>query len=218
MRKMRLKEERDLPSGRARLGWPVPAEPKPHLQPSKGCLLSQHTDDPLVEPFLHLASLTLNFPESLLPTSPTPASGLPYQPQSLRSGSGRGRISCASEVANLIAEPQKVNRIGFIIPRPPNRWPRRSGNRAGRVCSELSNKQIQTNHGEPRREGEPVAVAGEQLLRELTEAAQRGRPPLVPQSPSVPLPFACVLHLARGKNLKRGGREDLSDDLVGRGN
>nr|XP_058924820.1 secretion-regulating guanine nucleotide exchange factor isoform X3 [Kogia breviceps] len=217
MRKMRLKEERDLPSDRARLGWPVPAEPKPHLQASRGCLLSQHTDDPLPEPFLHLASLMLSFSESLLPTSPTPASGLPYQPQSLRPASGRGRISSASEVANLVAEPQKVNRIGFILPRPPDRWPRRSGNRAGRVCSEFSDKQIQVNHSEPGREGELVAVAREQLLRELTEAPQRGRPPLVPQSPSVPLPFACVLHSARGKNLKWGGREDLSDDLVGRG-
>ena len=195
----------------------MPAEPKPHLQPSRGCLLSQHTDEPLLEPFLHLASLMLSFPESLLPTLPTPASGLPYQPQSLRPASRRGRISSASEVANLVAEPQKVNRIGFIIPRPPNRWPRRSGNRAGRVCSEFSNKQIQANHSEPGREGEPVGVAGEQLRRELTEGPQRGRPPLVPQSPSVPLPFACVLHLACGKNLKRGGREDLSADLVGRG-
>lgn len=59
-----------------------------------------------------------------------------------------------------------------------------------------------------------MRVASEVLLSELTEDLQKSLPPCKPQSLWTPLAFACVLHLASGKNLKLEGTEDIPAVLV----
>ena len=55
------------------------------------------------------------------------------------------------------------------------------------------------------------------MLCRLTQDLQKGRPPLMPQSLSIPLAFASLLHLADEKNFNLEGTEARSDGLVRQG-
>ena len=81
------------------------------------------------------------------------------------------------------------------------------------MLSEFSNKQYGQTSVKLKKEGDPVEMAGEKLLSELTEHLQKDLPPLKPQNHYL----ACCLHLTSGKS-KAGRTEDLSDILVRQGN
>uniref|UniRef100_A0A8C0TV94 Condensin complex subunit 2 n=1 Tax=Canis lupus familiaris TaxID=9615 RepID=A0A8C0TV94_CANLF len=83
--------------------------------------------------------------------------------------------------------------------------------------SNLVAEPQKANHSETGKEGDPVKVADEKMLSMLTKDLQRSLPPLMAQNLSIPLAFACLLHLANEKNLKLEGTEDLSDILVRQG-
>lgn len=122
--------------------------------------------------------------------------------------------------SNLLAEPQKVNKIEIQYAKTAKKMDMKKLKQSmWSLLTEISRTEADTkaNHNEPGKEEAPAEVAGEKLLSGLTQNLQRSLPPLMAQNLSIPLAFACLLHLANEKNLKLEGTEDLSDVLVRQG-
>ncbi|XP_072623286.1 condensin complex subunit 2 isoform X1 [Vulpes vulpes] len=121
--------------------------------------------------------------------------------------------------SNLVAEPQKVNKIEIHYAKTAKRMDMKKLKQSMWSLLTKCSKQADTeaNHSETGKEGDPVKVADEKMLSMLTKDLQRSLPPLMAQNLSIPLAFACLLHLANEKNLKLEGTEDLSDILVRQG-
>ncbi|XP_032267027.1 condensin complex subunit 2 [Phoca vitulina] len=121
--------------------------------------------------------------------------------------------------SNLVAEPQKVNKIEIHYAKTAKRMDMKKLKQSMWSLLTKSSKQAdtETNHRETGKEEDPVKVADEKMLSGLTKDLQKSLPPLMAQNLSIPLAFACLLHLANEKNLKLEGTEDLSDILVRQG-
>lgn len=118
--------------------------------------------------------------------------------------------------SNLVAEPQKVNKIEIHYAKTAKKMDMKKLKQSmWRLLTEFS-KQAHTeaNHSEIEREGDLAEVADKKMLSGLTKDLQKSLPPIMAQNLSIPLAFACLLHLANEKNLKLEGTEDLSDVLV----
>ncbi|XP_036744376.2 condensin complex subunit 2 isoform X1 [Manis pentadactyla] len=118
--------------------------------------------------------------------------------------------------SNLVAEPQKVNKIEIHYAKTAKKMDMKKLKQSmWRLLTEFS-KQADTeaNHSETEREGDLAEVADKKMLSGLTKDLQKSLPPIMAQNLSIPLAFACLLHLANEKNLKLEGTEDLSDVLV----
>ncbi|XP_037663547.1 condensin complex subunit 2 [Choloepus didactylus] len=122
--------------------------------------------------------------------------------------------------SNLVAEPQKVNKIEIHYAKTAKKMDMKKLKQSmWNLLTASPKKQVEAeaNHSEAEKEGDPVEVAGQKLLSGLTKDLQTSLPPLMAQNLSIPLAFACLLHLANEKNLKLEGTEDLSDVLVRQG-
>lgn len=122
--------------------------------------------------------------------------------------------------SNLLAEPQKVNKIEIQYAKTAKKMDMKKLKQSmWNLLTEISRTEADTkaNHNDPGKEEAPAEVAGEKMLSGLTQNLQRSLPPLMAQNLSIPLAFACLLHLANEKNLKLEGTEDLSDVLVRQG-
>ncbi|XP_008566128.1 PREDICTED: condensin complex subunit 2 [Galeopterus variegatus] len=122
--------------------------------------------------------------------------------------------------SNLVAEPHKVNKIEIHYAKTAKKMDMKKLKQSmWNLLTEFSRKEADTeeNRSETRKEGAPVEVAEEKLLSRLTKDLHKSLPPLMAQNLSIPLAFACLLHLANEKNLKLEGTEDLSDVLVKQG-
>ncbi|XP_008978310.3 condensin complex subunit 2 isoform X1 [Callithrix jacchus] len=122
--------------------------------------------------------------------------------------------------SNLIAEPQKVNKIEIHYAKTAKKMDMKKLKQSmWSLLTALSGKEadIEANHREAGKEGVPAEVADEKMLSRLTKDLQRSLPRVMAQNLSIPLAFACLLHLANEKNLKLEGTEDLSDVLVRQG-
>ncbi|KAK2103602.1 hypothetical protein P7K49_017458 [Saguinus oedipus] len=122
--------------------------------------------------------------------------------------------------SNLIAEPQKVNKIEIHYAKTAKKMDMKKLKQSmWSLLTALSGKEadIEANHKEAGKEGVPAEVADEKMLSRLTKDLQRSLPRVMAQNLSIPLAFACLLHLANEKNLKLEGTEDLSDVLVRQG-
>ncbi|XP_052580044.1 condensin complex subunit 2 [Peromyscus californicus insignis] len=139
-----------------------------------------------------------------------------------------GHISSESQGAdittygesNLVAEPQKVNKIEIHYAKTAKKMDMKKLKQSmWGLLTEFSRKEADTeaNHSVNGKEGAPEEVADEKMLSGLTKDLQKRLPPLMAQNLSIPLAFACLLHLANEKNLKLEGTEDLSDVLVMQG-
>ncbi|KFQ78423.1 Condensin complex subunit 2, partial [Phoenicopterus ruber ruber] len=123
---------------------------------------------------------------------------------------------------NLVAEPQKVNKIVIQY---------------AKTAKKMDMKRLKKNMWDLLTDGqkkEPVAevsaggarylnrpedkntsmVAGEKVFSSITKELLHRLPSVMANNLSVPLAFACLLHLANEKNLKLEGTEDLSDIRV----
>ncbi|XP_063788091.1 condensin complex subunit 2 isoform X2 [Pseudophryne corroboree] len=109
---------------------------------------------------------------------------------------------------NLIAEPQKVNRIEINY---------------AKIAKKMDMKHLKTSmwglltdntEQTPRNEAETAVVKDERVFSSITRELQKRLPTTMAQNLSVPLAFACLLHLANEKNLKLQEVEDLSDVLI----
>ncbi|XP_034351214.1 condensin complex subunit 2 [Arvicanthis niloticus] len=122
--------------------------------------------------------------------------------------------------SNLVAEPQKVNKIEIHYAKTAKRMDMKKLKQSmWGLLTEFSRKEADTeaNHTDSGKEGASEKVADEKKLSGLTKDLQTRLPSLMAQNLSIPLAFACLLHLANEKNLKLEGTEDLSDVLVMQG-
>ncbi|XP_058390523.1 condensin complex subunit 2 isoform X1 [Diceros bicornis minor] len=118
--------------------------------------------------------------------------------------------------SNLVAEPQKVNKIEIQYAKTAKKMDMKKLKQSMWSLLAASSKQAdaEANHSENGKAGELVEVANGKRLSGLTKDLRKSLPPVMAQNLSVPLAFACLLHLANEKNLELEGTEDLSDVLV----
>ncbi|KFQ68727.1 Condensin complex subunit 2, partial [Phaethon lepturus] len=124
---------------------------------------------------------------------------------------------------NLIAEPQKVNKIAIQYAKTAkkmdmkrlkkNMWELLTDGQKKETVAEVSAGEASTSAG-PRIRESPAVVAGEKVFSGITKELLHRLPSAMANNLSVPLAFTCLLHLANEKNLKLEGTEDLSDVLV----
>ncbi|XP_010636434.1 condensin complex subunit 2 isoform X2 [Fukomys damarensis] len=122
--------------------------------------------------------------------------------------------------SNLVAEPQKVNKIEIHYAKIAKKMDMKKLKQSmWSLLTDSPRKEASTevSLSEPGAGGAPVGVAGNKMLSGLTKDLQKNLPPIMAQNLSIPLAFACLLHLANEKNLKLEGTEDLSDVLVRQG-
>ena len=67
------------------------------------------------------------------------------------------------------------------------------------------------------KQSDTSVVTGEKAFSSITKELLHRLPSVMAKNLSVPLAFACLLHLANEKNLKLNGTEDLSDVIVKQG-
>uniref|UniRef100_A0A8C9DQ26 Condensin complex subunit 2 n=1 Tax=Prolemur simus TaxID=1328070 RepID=A0A8C9DQ26_PROSS len=104
--------------------------------------------------------------------------------------------------SNLVAEPQKVNKIEIQYAKTAKKMDMKKLKKSmWSLLTEFSRKETDTeaNHSGAGKEGAPVEVAGEKMLSGLTKDLQKSLPPVMAQNLSIPLAFACLLHLANEK-------------------
>ncbi|NXH20438.1 CND2 protein, partial [Bucco capensis] len=119
---------------------------------------------------------------------------------------------------NLIAEPQKVNKIAIAYTKTAKKMDmRRLKNNMWDLLTGAEKKQAAAEEEDAEGEENTPLVAKEMVLSSITEELLHRLPKAMAHNLSVPLAFACLLHLANEKNLKLEGTEDLSDVLVKQG-
>lgn len=120
--------------------------------------------------------------------------------------------------SNLVAEPQKVNKIEIHYAKTAKKMDMKKLKQSmWGLLTDFPQVDAETNHSETEKEGDPEEAADKKMLSRLTWDLQKSLPPLMAQNLSIPLAFACLLHLANEKNLTLEGTEDLSDVLVRQG-
>ncbi|NXO52608.1 CND2 protein, partial [Aramus guarauna] len=117
---------------------------------------------------------------------------------------------------NLIAEPQKVNKIAIQYAKTAKKMDMKRLKK--NMWDLLTNGQKKQTVAEVTEENNTSVVAGEKVFSNITKELLHRLPSAMANNLSVPLAFACLLHLANEKNLKLEGTEDLSDVLVRPGN
>ncbi|KAM4035855.1 condensin complex subunit 2 isoform 1-T2 [Anomaloglossus baeobatrachus] len=115
---------------------------------------------------------------------------------------------------NLIAEPQKVNRIEINYAKTAKKMDMKHLKTS--MWGLLTNDP-QKNEPAPKNEAEVTFVKDEKVFSNITSDLQKRLPNSMAQNLSVPLAFACLLHLANEKNLKLQEVEDLSDVIIMQG-
>ncbi|NWX40651.1 CND2 protein, partial [Steatornis caripensis] len=119
---------------------------------------------------------------------------------------------------NLIAEPQKVNKIAIQYAKTAKKMDMKRLKKT--MWELLTDGQKKETVAEviAEKEEDISAVAGKKVFSSITKELLHRLPSAMANNLSVPLAFACLLHLANEKNLKLEGTEDLSDILVKQGN
>ncbi|KAF1662828.1 Condensin complex subunit 2, partial [Aptenodytes patagonicus] len=120
---------------------------------------------------------------------------------------------------NLIAEPQKVNKIEIQYAKTAKKMDmKRLKKNMWDLLSEGQKKETVAEAEDAEKEKDTSAVVGEKVFSSITKELLHRLPSVMANNLSVPLAFTCLLHLANEKNLKLEGTEDLSDVLVKQGN
>uniref|UniRef100_A0A8C0BFZ0 Condensin complex subunit 2 n=1 Tax=Buteo japonicus TaxID=224669 RepID=A0A8C0BFZ0_9AVES len=122
---------------------------------------------------------------------------------------------------NLIAEPQKVNKIAIQYAKTAKKMDmKRLKKNMWDILSKGEKKErvAEVSMEDAEKEEDTSMVAGEKVFSSITKELLHRLPSVMANNLSVPLAFACLLHLANEKNLKLEGTEDLSDVLVKQGN
>ncbi|KAM4747735.1 condensin complex subunit 2 [Rhinophrynus dorsalis] len=113
----------------------------------------------------------------------------------------------------LVAEPQKVNKIEINYAKTAKKMDmkRLKTSMWGLLtnCPEsVEEKPISKD------EADTAAISEERVFSKVTSDLHKRLPSVMAQNLSVPLAFACLLHLANEKNLKLQGMDDLSDVMI----
>ncbi|XP_035201124.1 condensin complex subunit 2 [Oxyura jamaicensis] len=119
---------------------------------------------------------------------------------------------------NLIAEPQKVNKIAIQYAKTAKKMDmKRLKQNMWDILLDTGKKQTLAEAEDMEKEKDPSVVTGEKAFSDITKELLHRLPSIMVKNLSVPLAFTCLLHLANEKNLKLEGTEDLSDVLVKQG-
>ncbi|NWU82235.1 CND2 protein, partial [Onychorhynchus coronatus] len=115
---------------------------------------------------------------------------------------------------NLVAEPQKINKIAIQYAKNAEKMDVRRLKET--MWQQLTDGQkkgaVQEVNAE--KEKDTSVVAGEKKLSNIIKDLHHRLPAAMATNLSVPLALVCLLHLASEKNLKLEGTEDMSDVLV----
>ncbi|KAM6341897.1 condensin complex subunit 2 [Podargus strigoides] len=113
---------------------------------------------------------------------------------------------------NLIAEPQKVNKIAIQYAKTAKKMDmRRLKKNMWELLTDRPMKEAAAEAQDAEEEEDKSVVAGEKVLSSITKELFHRLPSAMANNLSVPLAFVCLLHLANEKNLRLEGTEDLSD-------
>ncbi|KAM9313414.1 condensin complex subunit 2 [Gastrophryne carolinensis] len=115
----------------------------------------------------------------------------------------------------LIAEPQKVNKIEIIYAKTAKKMDMKHLKTS--MWGLLTNAPDKADEQLSPSKTENAFVKDERIFSNVTSELQKRLPTLMAQNLSIPLAFACLLHLANEKNLKLQEVEDLSDVLIMQG-
>ncbi|NXL51444.1 CND2 protein, partial [Podilymbus podiceps] len=115
---------------------------------------------------------------------------------------------------NLIAEPHKVNKIAIQYAKTAKKMDMKRLKK--NMWDLLTDRQKKETVAEvdSEKDKNTSVVAGEVVFSSITKELLHRLPSVMANNLSVPLAFACLLHLANEKNLKLEGTKDLSDILV----
>ncbi|NXI97325.1 CND2 protein, partial [Psophia crepitans] len=131
---------------------------------------------------------------------------------------GSDDISVYGEL-NLIAEPQKVNKIAIRYAKTAKKMDmKRLKKNMWELLTNGQKKETAAEMEDAEKEKDASVIVGEKVFSSITKELLHRLPSAMASNLSVPLAFACLLHLANEKNLKLEGTEDLSDVLVRPGN
>uniref|UniRef100_A0A674I0N9 Condensin complex subunit 2 n=1 Tax=Terrapene triunguis TaxID=2587831 RepID=A0A674I0N9_9SAUR len=121
--------------------------------------------------------------------------------------------------SNLVAEPQKVNKIEIHYAKTAKKMDMKRLKRTmWDLLTDVQKDQVGAEQNEvAEKETDSVTLAGKKVFSGITKDLLHRLPSAMAQNLSVPLAFACLLHLANEKNLTLEGVEDLSDVLVKQG-
>ncbi|XP_044135179.1 condensin complex subunit 2 [Bufo gargarizans] len=129
-------------------------------------------------------------------------------------GTEDNRLSLDGE-HNLIAEPQKVNRIEINYAKTAKKMDMKHLKTS--MWGLLTSDPQKDDELPSKNETEAAVVKDEKAFSNITSDLQKRLPTTMAQNLSVPLAFACLLHLANEKNLKLKEVDDLSDVIIMQG-
>uniref|UniRef100_A0A8C8RKE6 Condensin complex subunit 2 n=1 Tax=Pelusios castaneus TaxID=367368 RepID=A0A8C8RKE6_9SAUR len=117
--------------------------------------------------------------------------------------------------SNLVAEPQKVNKIEIHYAKTAKKMDmKRLKQTMWDLLTDGQKKEVKAEPEVAEKETDCVIVIGKKIFSGITKDLLHRLPSMMAQNLSVPLAFACLLHLANEKNLMLEGLEDLSDVFV----
>ncbi|KAM3830586.1 condensin complex subunit 2 [Vipera latastei] len=117
--------------------------------------------------------------------------------------------------ANMVAEPQKVNKIDIQYAKTAKRMDMKKLKQSmWHLLTEVPKNQAEGETEGPEKKVNSLSVRGSKAFSSITTDLLHSLPSTMAKNLSVPLAFACLLHLANEKNLKLQGVQDLSEVLV----
>ncbi|XP_072213075.1 condensin complex subunit 2 [Excalfactoria chinensis] len=118
---------------------------------------------------------------------------------------------------NLIAEPQKVSKIAIQYAKTAKKMDmKRLKQSMWDLLADIQKNSV-AQIEDVEKQSDMSVVMGEKAFSSVTKELLHRLPSVMAKNLSVPLAFACLLHLANEKNLKLNGMEDLSDIIVKQG-
>ncbi|XP_075767172.1 condensin complex subunit 2 isoform X2 [Pelodiscus sinensis] len=102
--------------------------------------------------------------------------------------------------ANLVAEPQKVNKIEIHYAKMAKKMDMKRLKRTmWDLLTDVQKEQVGAENEEAEKKTHSATVAGEKVFSGITKDLLHRLPSMMAQNLSVPLAFACLLHLANEK-------------------
>uniref|UniRef100_A0ACB8EYV0 Uncharacterized protein n=2 Tax=Sphaerodactylus townsendi TaxID=933632 RepID=A0ACB8EYV0_9SAUR len=120
--------------------------------------------------------------------------------------------------SNLLAEPQKVNKIAIQYAKTAKKMDMKRLKRTmWCLLTDAQKNQTEEEHVALEKSSDASVVMGQKVFSDITNDLLHRLPSVMAKNLSIPLAFACLLHLANEKNLKLEGAEDLSEVFVVQG-
>ncbi|XP_034286659.1 condensin complex subunit 2 [Pantherophis guttatus] len=117
--------------------------------------------------------------------------------------------------ANMVAEPQKVNKIDIQYAKTAKKMDmKRLKQSMWRLLTDVPKNQTEEESEGTQKKVNSSSISSPKVFSSITKDLLQSLPSVMAKNLSVPLAFACLLHLANEKNLKLQGVQDLSEVLV----